>query len=349
MSLTPRVYKSTDTSAPVLTGQAGSLTALLDAVLVDGYGTGPDYKAPAGWTREFTASNKRVFRNSPVTGSGTYLRIDDTGSVGNARHASLRVYSSMSDIDTGTDETPTVAQLANGTMWVKSSTLNSTARIWMIVACERWIYFFMAPANDGVGLFANVPYAPFFAGDFNSLVPGDNFNFALTGTNVSTYTGATISACGPFGGFSATFNIANSSTIRSSRAHILRSYDGSTASVITGPVLPGDRYGPSADYFGAGTGTGRPLGPNPITGGYDFVRIGLIEGDSLVRGYLPNVYGPVQNKPFTHGVVLTGMSGFPIGTELLPWFWSSWWATPTTTWSEVGMVVFDLTSEDLTP
>ena len=36
--MTVRVYKSTDGSAPVLTGQAGSLTTLLDAVLVNGYG-----------------------------------------------------------------------------------------------------------------------------------------------------------------------------------------------------------------------------------------------------------------------------------------------------------------------
>jgi hypothetical protein len=34
--MTVRVYRSTDASAPVLTGQVGSLTALLDAVLVNG-------------------------------------------------------------------------------------------------------------------------------------------------------------------------------------------------------------------------------------------------------------------------------------------------------------------------
>jgi hypothetical protein len=40
MTTNVKVFKSTDTGAPALTGQAGSLLALLDAVLIDGYNPG---------------------------------------------------------------------------------------------------------------------------------------------------------------------------------------------------------------------------------------------------------------------------------------------------------------------
>jgi hypothetical protein len=45
----PTIYRSSDGGAPVLTGLAYSLLALLDALLVNGYGA----KNPLGWTRSF--------------------------------------------------------------------------------------------------------------------------------------------------------------------------------------------------------------------------------------------------------------------------------------------------------
>src|SRR5438309_11659795 len=74
--MTVRVYKSTDASAPALTGQVGSLTALLDAILVNGYGT----KTAAGWTIGFTTTKKLAYLHN-LTGAnnacGTYLCVDD--------------------------------------------------------------------------------------------------------------------------------------------------------------------------------------------------------------------------------------------------------------------------------
>jgi len=98
VSLIPSIYTSTDAGAPQLTGQAGSLLALLRAVLVNGYSTGATAKAPLGWTQEFSGTNKAVFRNNPTTGSGYRLRIDDT----QAREARMRAYTTMTNVDTGT-------------------------------------------------------------------------------------------------------------------------------------------------------------------------------------------------------------------------------------------------------
>jgi hypothetical protein len=76
--MTVRVYRSTDASAPVLTGQVGSLTALLDAVLVNGYGA----LTAAGWSINQTTTNKRGYKQN-LTGSnntsGMLLYVDDTG------------------------------------------------------------------------------------------------------------------------------------------------------------------------------------------------------------------------------------------------------------------------------
>ena len=71
--MTVRVYQSTDTSAPVLTGVAGSLIALLDAVLVAGYGT----QTAAGWTKPFNGINKGVYKHA---GSNGYFRFVDDAS-----------------------------------------------------------------------------------------------------------------------------------------------------------------------------------------------------------------------------------------------------------------------------
>ena len=72
--MTVRVYSSTDASAPVLTGQVGSLIAVLDACLVNGYGT----KTAAGWTKPFAdASNTAVYRSG--SGSRAFFRFFDDG------------------------------------------------------------------------------------------------------------------------------------------------------------------------------------------------------------------------------------------------------------------------------
>ena len=73
---TVNIYRSTDASAPTLEGVNGSLVALLDACLVNGYGS----QSAAGWTIAYTTTNKRVYRNSTTDGTGFYLNVDDSGS-----------------------------------------------------------------------------------------------------------------------------------------------------------------------------------------------------------------------------------------------------------------------------
>ena len=154
------VYKSTDGSAPVLNGQAGSLCTVLDAILVNGYGA----KAAAGWAIEFTGTNKRIYR--PPTGAlrARYRVQDDApraAPFNDGREARIRASEAASAIDTQTSLFPTTTQVTNGLAVRKSATADATARAWVCVADERTMYFF-AKTGDYTG------YASFMMGEYYS-------------------------------------------------------------------------------------------------------------------------------------------------------------------------------------
>ena len=67
--MTVRLYRSTDGSAPTLSGTAGDLINLLDKCLVSGYGS----STAAGWTKPYTSTNAAAFR--PGLGLQYYINI----------------------------------------------------------------------------------------------------------------------------------------------------------------------------------------------------------------------------------------------------------------------------------
>ena len=155
----PTVYRSTDTDAPVLTGIAGSLIAVLDACLVNGY-TG---KAAAGWTKAFSGTNKAAYKNNLADGGSECLvRVVDDGT-DDARVASFSAFATMSDIDTGTFETKTLYAY-------KSATNNSAARPWILVADGLTFHFYI-PEN-GVGNLTETTFIS--AGDYECLADPEN-------------------------------------------------------------------------------------------------------------------------------------------------------------------------------
>src|SRR5690349_16189318 len=146
--MTVQIYRSTDSSAPVLTGQVGKLTDLLNACLVTGYGS----KSAAGWTRAFNGTNQRTFRNSADDGTGYYVYVDDAGpGAAGAREARARGYITQTALDTGTGQFPTSALLAIGTgavVWRKSNTADSTARAWTLIADSTVFYLFVETGDQ---------------------------------------------------------------------------------------------------------------------------------------------------------------------------------------------------------
>ena len=155
MSLsTLRVFKSTDGSAPSLTGQAGALLTVLDAILVNGYGS----QTAAGWTKPY-ANSGNVGCYKQAAGSGFCLSINDNGPNGTSTYKEARItgYETLSAVATGTGQFP----LASANQGVspygflvarKSNTADGTARTWICLADASTFYFF-ALTGDVAGTY----------------------------------------------------------------------------------------------------------------------------------------------------------------------------------------------------
>jgi hypothetical protein len=200
-------YKSSDASAPALTGQAGSLIALLDAILVTGYGGKPG----AGWSKAFSGTNKAAYR----MGSGRsrmYARIDDTGPGGQGvREARINAYESMSDVDTGVNNI-----VGGGGFLVvrKSSSIDAVARNWFAVADDRTFILIQSWDNSA-------SYSGTYFGEFYSFMPNDDYGVMLIArfTENNTFYTQTTEALGlvtgsmSFGGYSGHYVARDPTTL----------------------------------------------------------------------------------------------------------------------------------------
>lgn len=264
MSLVPRIFSSTDPGAPALTGQAGSMAALLDAVLVDGYGVGEAAKAGLGWSRVFTAANKRVYRNDVVLGSGWHVRVDDTGVPSNARQTWLLAYESMSSVDTG------VNPAGNPLGWPKSTLLSADARPWWVVGNARSAYLFAS--IDGSG-----NHMPYFVGDIMSAADPDTSNFCVLG--------------GVEGAWSSGAAVAS---------YLFRYFRGQTSPVgYVGRSADGTLTGVGLHQSGLSNAAMAGGGGLPYDAG---IRLCLMphymfDWEQRLRGTLPGVMAPLHPRP----------------------------------------------------
>lgn len=306
MSLIPTIFSSTDPGAPALTGQAGSFAALLDAVLVDGYGMGPSAKAPLGWTRPYRqGSTLRAYRNSTVNGTGHWLRVDDS----QALYASLTGFESMSDIGTGVGMFPTSAQIPNGSAWAKSRTADATARAWWIIGNETCFYIFIDYVGEGIGSAAGVN----FAGNFSKLNPTDSWNYAISERNSGSYAGGSTFESLRLLQLSTVVN-GNPIGVADVSLTLARSLDGSVSA--RGRCAAG---GPVAQSFAGwqGIGTGGFPYPDPYSGGLLYCRLPILQAAQQIRGVLPGLYCPMHHAGIADMQILPDVDGFPPGSRLL--------------------------------
>lgn len=297
MALAPTFYSSADSGAPVLTGETGKLIALLRAILVAGYGA----KAGLGWTEPFTATNKAVFRNNAVSGTGYHLRLDDS----NTRYTLMTAYLGMSDVDTGDgNPVPTVAQYASGMAWCKSSLTNSTPRDWVAIGNERSVYLF-------VDVFGNGNLYPYFVGDIDTLLAGDGHHFFVSSSGLASFTGGT----GTIIPVSVLFRTPVSSwtSAISTAANAIGGYVARNLGQVAGAVacdFPAGEYGTSGAMGYAGPSY-------PHAGRLLYAPLAVREAASTIRGWLPGVVGPIHARPLGHLATLPGVPGLPAGADLL--------------------------------
>lgn len=299
---TTRYFASTDPGAPTLTGQSGSLIALLHACLVGtsgvAYGSGGSQKLAAGWSEPFTnTANKGVWRNSIAAGGTGYcMRVLDDASLGSgALEAAMRGYSSMSDLDTGTGPTPTSAQLTSGVIVRKSATADATAREWFLAADELgfWLYAQAHATQKG-------QWGIYGAGDLESEVPGDAHHFIVLGRTAINSASASQAGLTTVGSFS----VSGSGSL-----YIGRGY------AQTGTALQ-----PAMMAMGAPAalgGIGLQADPSPGSG-KRYVAPLWLTGENMIRGRLRGMFACLNNiaGTITTPTNITSAVGRPAGSIL---------------------------------
>lgn len=176
----PTIYRWDDAGAPILNGLAGSAIAVIQACLVDGYGSKP----AAGWTKPFHTGDIAVFQAA----AGRVLKLWDDGSHVDTRAVRVAGGASAADIDTIADMHPPATD--DNAAWLKSPEVNGTAREWMVVADENRFYFLPHTTLGvlaGTGVYQGIDLKLYFYGRYASLKPGDTQNWLLWATsNINT-------------------------------------------------------------------------------------------------------------------------------------------------------------------
>ena len=171
--MVPVVLHHDTAGAPALTGEAGSLIAVLKWAL-----------PLLGWTLEFedTVNNRAAFRNNPTVGSGYYLRVRDNA-VDHAyvddRVAAVEGFSIMTDVDTGSDGFPTAAD----SFFLKAPSADATVHEYTIIGTDTFFWWLPNFPSIAVG------HKVFGAGDYLPFNPADATNFCIVGiesTSTST-------------------------------------------------------------------------------------------------------------------------------------------------------------------
>lgn len=283
--MTVTVYRSTDISAPVLTGETSKLIDLLHACLVTGYGSKP----AAGWSRAYfdDPNDTAAFRQG--AGSQFYLRVDDGGpGAGTFKEARAVGYESMSDVNTGVAPFPTVAQAANGVFIRKSAAADSTARAWILVATAKLFHLFVFTGDT-----ANVASA-FSFGDVYSYKSADAYSCHISGRateNAILASGETVGT------------LVSTVTATTAGHYIARSYTGIGGSVLVGQHS--DYWTANQTQVGASGGLAYP---NPVDGAMQMTPLYLNEA-AAARGTVPGLWNPMHVTAFGLGDTISGVGG----------------------------------------
>lgn len=282
-----RIYQWDDAGAPELTGTAGSFIAVLDACLVNGYGSKP----AAGWSKPFSGTNSAAYRASG--GTQAYLYVIDKSTTA----AQLLGFMAMSGLGVGDDPFPTSAQSSTGSYFYKSAA-GTTPRPWVLVADSKRFYLFGASAQtaaEGMQASSNLNsnHAVFF-GDIVSYVPFDAYHAALMSSSSS------VGTSGHFG------TIDLGGDIASNGHHIARDCTQTGSALAVCKTASGRA---STGTIGA---AGGPY-PSPSHGGMDLEPVFVNEpATRTTRGHMPGLWNPIHTRPGTPMDTFTGKSGTPM-------------------------------------
>lgn len=259
-------------------------------------------KSPLGYNIAYTATNKRVYQSANGGSNQRFLRVDDNTLV-NVREAYVRGYETMSDIDTGTNPCPTVATVANGYSWNKSSTADATARAWTLIGDDKFFILWITPIASSTITILNG------FGEIDAYKPGDAFATIIFGTQLTNYT---IQAGGGFSGLQ--YGVANGATACHANMSIFRKYDQTGTAVTCGAYDSGRQMLGSANQPMGGALVGMPY-PNGPDGGLHVAPVEITDHTGTAfhkRGRVPGLYAHMHNSlPQTQYDEATGLINLP--------------------------------------
>lgn len=177
----PTIYRSTDSSAPAITGEVSALRLALNAILVDGYGSQP----AAGWTKPYEDAGSHTVAYRPGSGLQRYLHLNDAS----AQISEFRGYRDMSSITVGKDAFP--AATSATVKCRKSVTANSTARPWICLATDKTFYLIIFGNQAAFGSFDGGDAHFAFGEVVESIVEGSQFLTFILGASESSTTDTT--------------------------------------------------------------------------------------------------------------------------------------------------------------
>lgn len=229
--------------------------------------------APAGWEKKFPGTNTAAFKSLDATSLGAHLWVNDAGTI----NANVRLYESMTGVDTGTGAAPTVAESASGSFWMKSGTANANANRWDFFADSRSGYYCPVPQSGATPSYIGQPDYAF--GDVIAYKSGDAFAAAVFGSAAAPGSSAQNGSVlyGGQGGGGA-------------MSRFLRSYTGLGSSISAHATTASGAVGTASGL----DATQGPF-PAPADGGLRLAKIYCTEGaqtgtSAVLRGEMPGVY-----------------------------------------------------------
>lgn len=297
------IYSSSDSGAPTLSGLSGSLLTVLDAVLVNGYGS----KSPAGWTKPLpNTGSYGLYRQG--SGSMYYMFVYESGSAIGAE-AFVTGWDSITAITngavTGSNPFPTNSQLnlgsgiaggAGAVIIRKSSVPTSTSRTWIIFADARTVYIFIKTTDVAIN-----NYYAFAFGDFYSLRSGssDTSNCLIIGRSTLSSSVQSVDRLDNL----STANIS-SALLGHFAAH---TFNGSGGSITL------SKHGDGIKGTTSGFLNGNVPYLNGVDNGLYLSPVWIVEASNLnIRGRMRGFWHVCHaSSSFTDGQVFTGSVDFP--------------------------------------
>lgn len=237
--------------------------------------------APAGWTKDFTATNLAAYRGIAGLATRMYLRVDDSA----AKNSRIVGYETMTDINTGTGPFPTTAQMSGGLWWGKNDVAASTPLTDWILA-----------ADGGFLILITRCMANFFTASYTSkggthgYAFGDVPSYKVADAYFCMCTGEPADATVIWGVLNGGDNLLNTSTAESN-CYVARAYTQTGGSIKMRRSLI-SAYTPA---IVSGSSGNSAVYPGLIDGSLLVQPFALIESVSGgYRGNVPGIYGSTQ-------------------------------------------------------